>query len=45
MVYHNYHHCPLQVRRHQLRQLLESEYQQQEAELHNMGLTFHKDRL
>lgn len=38
-------HHSLQVRRHQLRELLESEYEQQEAELHNMGLTFHKDRL
>ncbi len=35
----------MQVRRSQLKELLQSEQKQLEQELHSMGLTFYKDRL
>lgn len=38
--------CPaLQVRRAQLRQLLQKEHETFEAELHSMGLAFHINRI
>ena len=35
----------LQVRKAQLKKLLEDEYIKYEQELHSMGLTFHKERI
>ena len=39
------HYCVPQVRKAQLLKLLQEEHRQHEAELHSMGLAFHRDRI